>query len=102
MPSGLGLALHSVGAMNRAAWLSPSRPLVRSSSVRHRPPSGVAPAGDPGHSLPLVALELQWRQDYPNKRPPTRATAISEMGQLRPPALQNEDRGSALRFCTAK
>jgi hypothetical protein len=30
----------------------------------------------------------QWRQDYPDNRPPTRATAISEMGQNRPPALQ--------------
>jgi hypothetical protein len=46
------------------------------------------PAADPGHSLPLVALVPQWRRDYPNKRPPTRATAISEMGQNRPPALQ--------------
>jgi hypothetical protein len=26
----------------------------------------------------------QWRQNYPNNRPPTRATAISEMGQLLP------------------
>jgi hypothetical protein len=23
---------------------------------------------------------LKWRQNYPNNRPPTRATAISEMG----------------------
>jgi hypothetical protein len=29
-----------------------------------------------------VALMLQWRQDRPNNRPPTRATAISEMGHL--------------------
>jgi hypothetical protein len=36
----------------------------------------VADAG-PGHRLPLVAR----RQDHPNNRPPTRATAISEMGQ---------------------
>ena len=28
-----------------------------------------------------VALMPQWRQDHPNKRPPTWATAISEMGQ---------------------
>jgi hypothetical protein len=34
----------------------------------------------PGHRLPLVALMPQWRQDHPNKRPPTRATAISKMG----------------------
>jgi hypothetical protein len=33
-----------------------------------------------------VALVLQWWQDYPNKRPPTRATAISEMGQSQPSA----------------
>jgi hypothetical protein len=30
---------------------------------------------------PLVALAPQWRQNYPNNRPPTRAKAISEMGQ---------------------
>jgi len=35
-----------------------------------------------GISLPHVALVLQWRQDHPKNRPPTRATAISEMGQL--------------------
>jgi hypothetical protein len=35
-----------------------------------------------------VALMPQWRQDYPNNRPPTRATAISAMGQNRPLALQ--------------
>jgi hypothetical protein len=35
-----------------------------------------------------LALVLQWRQDYPNKRPPTRATAISAMGHLLPPAPQ--------------
>jgi hypothetical protein len=31
-------------------------------------------------SWPLVALELQWRQDYPENRPPTEASAISAMG----------------------
>jgi hypothetical protein len=39
-----------------------------------------------GHCSPcgrsLVALVLQWRQDHPNNRPPTRASAISAMGQL--------------------
>jgi hypothetical protein len=30
--------------------------------------------------LPLVALMPGWRQNYPNNRLPTRATAISEMG----------------------
>jgi hypothetical protein len=29
----------------------------------------------------LLALMPRWRQNYPNNRPPTRATAISEMGQ---------------------
>jgi hypothetical protein len=29
----------------------------------------------------VVALVPQWRQGYPNNRPPTRATAISAMGQ---------------------
>jgi hypothetical protein len=33
----------------------------------------------------LVALAPQWRQNYPNNRRPTRATAISEMGQNEPP-----------------
>jgi hypothetical protein len=56
-----------------------------------RPPEpGVLP---PGHRLPHVALVLQWRQDHPNKLPPTWATAISEMGQNLPPALRN--RGNA-------
>jgi hypothetical protein len=51
---------------------------------------------DPGHSLPLVALVPQWRQDHPNKRPPTRATAISAVGHEPPPALQKKDRGWCL------
>jgi hypothetical protein len=38
-----------------------------------------------GRTLPLVDLMPQWRQDYPNNRPPTRATAISDMGQNPPP-----------------
>jgi hypothetical protein len=42
----------------------------------------------PCGGFPLVALMPQWRQDDPNNRPPTRATAISEMGQDLPPALQ--------------
>jgi hypothetical protein len=33
--------------------------------------------GNPTRRLPLVALTPQWRQDYLNNRPPTRATAIS-------------------------
>jgi hypothetical protein len=52
---------------------------------------GACRCGDrssPGRRLPLLALMPQWRQDYPNKRPPTWATAISEMGQEPPPALQ--------------
>jgi hypothetical protein len=36
-----------------------------------------------------VALMPQWRQDYPDDRPPAWATAISAVGQLRPPALRN-------------
>jgi hypothetical protein len=35
-----------------------------------------------------VALVLQWRQDYTNNRPPTRATAISAMGHLQTYAVQ--------------
>jgi len=73
---------------------TPARPtgLVRSPTVRPpepgaplcRGPGEIAPRGGPGHRLPLVALMPQWRQDYPNYRPPTRATAISEMGHNRP------------------
>jgi hypothetical protein len=37
-----------------------------------------------------VALMPQWRQNHPNNRPPTRATAISGVGQLRPLALQKK------------
>ena len=36
----------------------------------------------------IMALAPQWRQDRPNNRPPTRATAISGVGQNPPPALQ--------------
>ena len=39
-----------------------------------------------------MALVPQWRQDYPDNRPPTRATAIPAMGQLRPPALQKNSK----------
>jgi hypothetical protein len=51
----------------------------------------------PRHRLPLVALMPQWRQDYPNNPPPTRATAISEMGQQETPALQKNLRESCVR-----
>jgi autotransporter passenger strand-loop-strand repeat protein len=63
--------------------------LARSPSVRPPeplpPPGAIAPRGGPGQRLPLVALVPQWRQGYPNKRPPTRATANSAMGQVRAP-----------------
>jgi hypothetical protein len=39
----------------------------------------------------------QWRQDDPNKRPPTRAAAISAMGQNRPLALQKRSGGLHLK-----
>jgi hypothetical protein len=39
---------------------------------------GIAPS-----SGQRVALMPQWRQDYPNNRPPTPANAISEMGHFR-------------------
>jgi hypothetical protein len=64
--------------------------LVRSPSVR--PPAnpgaflGIAPS-----SGQRVALMPQWRQDYPNNRPPTPANAISEMGQEPPNALQKKN-----------
>jgi hypothetical protein len=46
--------------------------------------SNCSPAAYPGHRLPFVALVPQWRQDYLNNRPPTRATAISAMGHKLP------------------
>jgi hypothetical protein len=58
---------------------------------------GNCPPGGPGHRLPIVALMPQWGQDYPNKRPPSRATAISEMGHKPPLALQNIP--AATRLC---
>jgi hypothetical protein len=71
----------------------PATGLARSPSVRPPERLGpsccgpvfIAPGGSPGHRLPLVALVLQWRQDHPNNRPPTRATANSAMGQVRAP-----------------
>ena len=48
----------------------------------------VATAGgtkSPRSMLLLVALGPRWRQEYPNNRPPTRANAISEMGQRTKP-----------------
>ena len=48
----------------------------------------LAVRGSRRHRLPLVALVLQWRQNYPDNRPPTPATAISAVGQNPPPALQ--------------
>jgi hypothetical protein len=84
-----------------AISLAPTTPalptgLVRSPTVRPpkpgaplcRGPGEIAPRGGPGHRLALVALMPQWRQDYPNNRPPTWATVISAVGQNRPPALQ--------------
>jgi hypothetical protein len=78
--------------------------LVRSPSVRPpepgaplcRGPGEIAQPGGPGRRLPLVALMPQWRQNFPNNRPPTRATAISEMGQNPPPAPQKKVAGSWL------
>jgi hypothetical protein len=37
-----------------------------------------------------VALVPQWRQDYPDNRPPRRATVDSEMGHERLYALQQK------------
>jgi hypothetical protein len=48
--------------------------------------------------LPLVALALQWWRNYPYNRPPAWATAISEMGQLRPPTPLSEARETGVMF----
>ena len=80
---------------------------LRSPSVRPPEPGGPLPRswgialrGSPGHRLALVALMPQWRQDHPNNRPPTRATAISAVGQKPPPALQKTgDLGCVIVVC---
>src|SRR5580693_9848674 len=64
----------------RTSWAAPAAtmaPATRSS----RGVSLQGGGGDPRHSLPLVALMPQWRQDHPNNRPPTWATVISTVGQ---------------------
>jgi hypothetical protein len=51
--------------------------------------------GNPTRKSPLVALVPQWRQNYPNNRPPTRAAAISEMGhRTNPLARERAARGA--------
>jgi hypothetical protein len=57
----------------------------------HRSLGASAAVLGPGHRLPLVALVPHWRQNYPNNPPPTRATAISEMGHERPLGLQKTE-----------
>ena len=56
---------------------------------------------DPGRRLPLVALVLQWRQDYPNNRPPTWATVISAVGHNLPPAPFQEHPSIGVVFLRA-
>jgi hypothetical protein len=56
------------------------------------------PCADPGRMLPLVALVLQWRQDYPNNRPPTWATAISAMGHCGHQRPLSEARETGVMF----
>jgi hypothetical protein len=57
----------------------------------HRSLGASAAVLGPGHRLPLVALVPHWRQNYPNNPPPTRATAISEMGHFRTNALHKRN-----------
>src|SRR5271168_5177433 len=64
---------------------------------RLRPGTSAAGPGVLGTGCRLVALMPQWRQDCPNNRSPTRATAISEMGQEPPTALQKKI-GRDIRF----
>jgi hypothetical protein len=87
-----GQPAHDAGAdqtmVPAAISLAPTAPAlprgkpqgVRSPSMR--PPEPGASAAVLG-SWAFVALAPQWRQNYPNNRPPTRANAISEMGQVR-------------------
>jgi hypothetical protein len=71
--------------------------LSRLPRVDHRLP-WIVRARTEGHRLPLLALIPQWRQDSPNNRPPTRATAISAMGHNPPAALQKGRRKLAPRL----
>jgi hypothetical protein len=52
-----------------------------------------APAAYP--AALVVALAPQWRQDCLNNRPPTQATAISEMGHLQTHAMQHPAHAAA-------
>jgi hypothetical protein len=63
---------------------------------------GNCPRGSPGHRLPLVALMPRWRQEYPNNRPPTRATAISAVGQKETPALQKKRLNCRPELCVRR
>jgi hypothetical protein len=86
---------HSLGCGER-------RPAPNSATTRRRGDSTHAGAsrrrrtsrhsqGSPGYRLPLVALVRQWRQDYPDDRPPTWATtAISAVGQVLPSPFAGE------------
>jgi hypothetical protein len=64
-------------------------PEIQWQSSLTRPITAALPRGKPpgrreilGIACPPVALTPQWRQDYPNNRPPSRATAISAMGHV--------------------
>ena len=51
---------------------------------------------------PLVALAPQRRQNYPNDRPPTRAKAISEMGQEEKSPGECDGCGGAYSECATR
>ena len=51
---------------------------------------------------PLVAPAPQWRRNYPNNRPPTRAKAISEMGQEEKSPGECDGCGCAYSECATR
>jgi hypothetical protein len=83
-----------------AVSLAPTSPWASCGARRcgHRSLGPLPRSWGPGHRLPLVALMPQWRQNYPNNRPPTRATAISAMGHNRPPIPLSEAREIDVTF----
>jgi hypothetical protein len=64
---------------------STPRRLLQAGCATPEPGASAAVLGSRAQVAALWPLMPQWRQDCPNNRPPTRANAISEMGQTTRP-----------------